>query len=670
MSTEKRAVQRRVWRRRNKGRSENYQASRKEEYSHIGRNKSNNMGKHKQQNQVLGREETKMVHITNKIPKEEDMSFTTSNSTPKAKTMKSMTRGESRNQTKRKNDIDELSYSKSPENRITKYYELPHSIEFLSLLLPENFSSHKSSDEGSTSSSSTNSMYSFSSDATIMAKERVAETIKIVTNIERYFICSPLSPEPLAEPSNNDMHMNVDFLLESKEEELADLANRCIRSKQYDDAILIYESVLEIYSKNQTYHPLVTKSLHNLGIVHVLKGNYKDALKCCNKALKFRRKNSPTDHIGAASSLSELGIIHFALENFNKSLETFREALNIYSKQIRCIHRSSRMAIILNNIACIHFSTGKLDASIATFDECLNLMKRNIGTVNSLKVPRMMFNTSIVLSNTAIAFAKQYDSDQAVTIMEEALLIQQSILPDTHSVIIATSQLLYGSKNEVFYPSKSSKVFMGKKNKVKGYQNSKHFPQTPKKEIDILEILPLGELTLECNTIKSIHHHLSIQNLPNLLRKEANSKRHYRWVDVRKDKANDFEFSSILQKAIVYTEKRKIQKAIKYLSKVMEGRETKCGDVPHILSSIHYVIGLLFLQSSQYTEALKHFTKSLKIRSSLLEKDHNDVRVSLGHMIELYHHYILLTSKSLYIVVSTDVFSGISDNDCNSFDGY
>lgn len=628
MSTEKKAMQRRFWRRRNKGRSENYQAFRVEEYSHIGRNKSSSMGKHKQQNQLLDREESKMVHIANKIPKEEDMSFTTSHSTPKAKSMKSMTRGESRNQTKRKNDIDELSYSKGLENRNAKCYELPHSIEFLSLLLPENFSSHKSSDDGSTSSSSTNSMYSFSSNGTIMAKERLAETIKIVTNVESHFISSPLSPEPLAEPSNNDMHMNVDFLLESKEEELADLANRCIKSKQYDDAILIYESVLEIYSKKRTDHPLVTKSLHNLGIVHVLNGSYKDALKCCNKALKSRRKHSPTDHIGAASSLSELGIIHFALENFNKALETFREALNIYSKESRCMQRSSRMAIILNNIACIHFSLGKLDASIATFDECLNLMKRNIGTVNSLKVPRMMFNTSIVLSNTAIAFAKQYDSNQAVTIMEEALLIQQSILPDTHRVIISTSRHLYGNKDEDSDPSKSSKFGIGKKNKVKTYPNTKHFPKTSKVEIDVLEMLPLGVLNLESNTIKSIRHHLSIQSLPNLLRKEVSSKRHYRWVDIRKDKANDIDFSSILQKATAYTEKGKFQRAIKFLSKVIEGSETKCGDVPHILSSIHYVIGLVFLHSSQYTEALKHFTKSLKIRSSLLEKDHNDVRVS------------------------------------------
>ena len=238
MSTEKRAVQRRFWRRRNKGRSENYKASRVGEYSHIGRNISNNMSKHKQKNQLLDREESKMVHIANKIPKEEDMSFTTSHSTPKAKTMKSMTQGESRNQTKCKNAIDELSYFKGLENENAKCYELPHSIEFLSLLLPENFSSsHKSSDDGSTSSSSTNSMHSFSSNGTIMAKERVAETIKIVTNIEKYFICSP-PLEPLAEPSNNDLHINVDFLLESKEEELADFANRCIRSRQYDDCLL------------------------------------------------------------------------------------------------------------------------------------------------------------------------------------------------------------------------------------------------------------------------------------------------------------------------------------------------------------------------------------------------------------------------------------------------
>jgi len=183
---------------------------------------------------------------------------------------------------------------------------------------------------------------------------------------------------------------------------------------------------------------LLAGTLHNLAVVHVWKGEYDEALPYCREALRVRRELERSAHLDIATSLSEMGIIHYAREEFNRSLQSFREALQISCKALGYDH--PQIAQILNNIACVHYETGKLIAAHATFEESLDLQRSSLGS--SSDADTALLNISTTLCNVSMVSAKRRQYDAAIALLEEGLMVQESVLGDDHRVVINASENL------------------------------------------------------------------------------------------------------------------------------------------------------------------------------------------------------------------------------------
>ena len=502
---------------------------------------------------------------TSPLP-EDLMSFDTRHSTPRAKG-KHMIKQASANVFHR---FDQRMKKNANKNKDS--FCLPFSINFLSLLLPSENPS--CTDDSASMLASTpgkddkdSGAFSVISGQTTMAKDRVQETISSSVNIEYSFNSSPRSVDAIS--AFDDIPVNVDFVLESTEDELAIFAKSCIRSGRYRDAIDIYECVLDHYSQKEKDNRLVISALHNLGIVHTWNGNYSKALVYCNEAMKARRRKFGNGHVQVASSLQELGIIHYAREDFNKALGALREALQIHSKEPVPQGSESRMPSILNNIACIHFSMGKVAASLSTLEECLNMQRRSMGSVVGIGVDRALFNISIVLTNAATVTAKQGDGCRAASMMEEGLVIQQSVLPDDHRAVSSVAKSLsYIEATDVSSNLIGDKLIIDVDNLgphqtiVQRMRNgcvdvtkkvTNDFDLPEDMHFLCAEMLSLGPLKTPSNGQGDrVQLNMNIERLPHALLKEGNSKRHCSWVDISNSrvstKEQDFNFVEIARK--------------------------------------------------------------------------------------------------------------------------
>lgn len=533
-------------------------------------------------------------------------------------------------------------------------YSLSFSIDFLSLVLPNMQEANMSSlqnqgDELSPTLASLSSETSGGASTvsehtglTTLGKDRVQETINCASNIECFFHHqSPRSVDALEWTSS--IPINVDFVMESNEEEIASFANERIQRRHYRDAIDIYESVLNHCRKCYgNDHHLVMDTLNNLCIANVLNGNYSQALSYGQEALSLRRKNLGKNHIDVASTLSELGIVYYAREDFNKSLVFLREAMQIYSKAPESPERSTRICSLLNNIGCVHYSMGKVATSLSTFNECLGLQRSFMGKLTGDTMNKVLYNMSITLCNTGIVTSKQGDLDSALSMLEEGLMVQYSVLPDDHRMI-ATVQKAKRRLEGILEPTSSTmeqiRVEFDIEHPEKGNSNhplERSFEMNENLDQEInsycADMISLGPIRFEPESQKQIAFNMNISMLSKALADEGQSKRHCSWVDVRKSKRynseNDGNFYQLTTSACQHVDRGDIENAIRVFDNARKEAKNKCGDVEYILGAISHCMGIIYLYTEKYHQALACFKHAIQIRSKVLDKDAIDLMVS------------------------------------------
>lgn len=122
-------------------------------------------------------------------------------------------------------------------------------------------------------------------------------------------------------------------------------------SRQYDMAELYFKRSLslcsELYGKD---HKKVAGRLVNLGGVYYATGNFKEAKKLFNNALRIYHQPNQSDSITEAQTLSNLGAIAYAENHKSKAREYFEVAVQILR---RCAPNHPTLPNIEYNLASI-----------------------------------------------------------------------------------------------------------------------------------------------------------------------------------------------------------------------------------------------------------------------------------------------------------------------------
>jgi Tfp pilus assembly protein PilF len=264
-----------------------------------------------------------------------------------------------------------------------------------------------------------------------------------------------------------------------------------------------------------------------------------------------------------------------------------------------------------------------------------------MGRLTGDTMNRVLYNMSITLCNTGIVTSKQGDLDNALSLFEEGLMVQYSVLPDDHRMI-TTVQKAKRRLEGILEPPSSKKEqirlefdFDDQNKGPSKYQSELAMEKNLDQEINAYcaDLISLGPIRVEPESQKQIALNMNISLLSKALDDEGQSKRHCSWVDVRKSKSfdseNDGNFFQMTKIACQYIDRGEMEHAIRVFDNARKEAKNKCGDVKYILGAIHHCMGIMYLYSGIYREALACFKHAIQIRSKELDKDALELMVRI-----------------------------------------
>mmetsp|Transcript_14096 Transcript_14096/g.32500 ORF Transcript_14096/g.32500 Transcript_14096/m.32500 type:complete len:407 (-) Transcript_14096:224-1444(-) len=224
-----------------------------------------------------------------------------------------------------------------------------------------------------------------------------------------------------------------------------DMAAEHLAHGEFEEAADVFEEILrgqqERYGQD---HYRVGTALHNLGIVYLKKGDYDKAIEICHRAVDVRKDSLVPNHPDVAVSLAQLGVAHLESQNYHEALTAFRDALHIRRNFLGPKH--PKCSKILNNIGCALYSIEDLISSKRAFDEALDIQREALRSLpskegyelNGAQSNTLLLSMASTLCNIGSIGLRWGDFEKAEVALEEALLIQQSVLGDDHPTVCST----------------------------------------------------------------------------------------------------------------------------------------------------------------------------------------------------------------------------------------
>ena len=210
--------------------------------------------------------------------------------------------------------------------------------------------------------------------------------------------------------------------------------------------------VLAIYG---TSHTRVGTVHHNIATIYMRMGEFRKVVFHAQCAIRIRRSNILQKSVSLsdlAVSYTQLGLALLELEEYELSLNMLHKALAIQNKICSGsgIIKCSRL---LNNIGCCLFKLDRWDEANIAFCDALEIQRRLLNSRDNSahdgnnneytkEMDRRLLGIASTLSNVASICIQKDKCNDAYTYLEEALLLQQSVLGDMHNVSTSTKRSL------------------------------------------------------------------------------------------------------------------------------------------------------------------------------------------------------------------------------------
>jgi len=92
---------------------------------------------------------------------------------------------------------------------------------------------------------------------------------------------------------------------------------------------------------NWADHPSTAAILDNLGVAYKSKGEYNQAIKCCERALKISEAKLGKDHPETATAINNLGGAYYFKGEYDQSIKYYDRALEIRESKLGKDHPST-----------------------------------------------------------------------------------------------------------------------------------------------------------------------------------------------------------------------------------------------------------------------------------------------------------------------------------------
>lgn len=176
-------------------------------------------------------------------------------------------------------------------------------------------------------------------------------------------------------------------------------------------------------------------TLHNIAVVTAFAGQYKESIELFRDAVEAKKTYFGDTHHLVADSLNELGILYFAHGRFDEALVVLQDAKDLRTEKFGSDH--PKVAMVVNNIACIEFLSNDQGSALAMFREGKHILRCAMGQSKTM-VRLDLLHMAIVYCNLGYVESRLKNYDEAQSLFEEALMVQQSVLDGTHETIMDT----------------------------------------------------------------------------------------------------------------------------------------------------------------------------------------------------------------------------------------
>jgi tetratricopeptide (TPR) repeat protein len=196
----------------------------------------------------------------------------------------------------------------------------------------------------------------------------------------------------------------------------------------------------------------VTLSLNSIGYFHLVRGNYREALKYSEESLTIRREIG--DKRGMASSLNTIGVVHSKRGNYREALKCYEESLRIR----REIGDKTGVAMSLSVMGTLH-------RSLYDLEKVMEYHKEALALTNELEMNRDMVE---VLTGIGLDFHFSGDDENALDNLNRALeTVEEFGLIDVEMMVLNALSEVWLSKFKKHSRIRSHSSAKGKLNSEK-----------------------------------------------------------------------------------------------------------------------------------------------------------------------------------------------------------
>lgn len=222
----------------------------------------------------------------------------------------------------------------------------------------------------------------------------------------------------------NNRHNNPEFL-----NMLNTLAITHIRRGNYREAERIYKTAMGPLINSVGPQSIdFANWLNNLALLYMEIGRYRDAEGHLERAGKVYRAKLGERSVAVGMVYNNLGKIYSILGDYDKATEWFNQAR-------RCIRKSNReYSVLLNNLATSNYHQGKWKRADLQFTESIDFIKAQYGKNHPV--------LASALKAQAVLINSLNDSEKAINLVEEAILIEKSIYTEDHPRLSESKLLL------------------------------------------------------------------------------------------------------------------------------------------------------------------------------------------------------------------------------------
>jgi len=186
----------------------------------------------------------------------------------------------------------------------------------------------------------------------------------------------------------------------------------------------------------------LAKTLHNIGIVHILNGKFEDAAAQFTRATDiFRNLLDKSHDLDLISVTTMMGLSRYAVEDFTAAKKYWDEAMTSLKEMKKRKKTVAFVAELLNNIGCIHFETGNEVKAIKFFQDSLEMQRKAVTSdvYDHGKPPskNMLMKLAITQANVAYVNLRLKNIDAAIKAFEHCQKDYELILDDYHPFALA-----------------------------------------------------------------------------------------------------------------------------------------------------------------------------------------------------------------------------------------